>query len=455
MQELTKGAGLAGKLEVSPVLINHPSAYKETEAWLTISFAIAPSKLSVIVIYDSLEDANHTIERCTLCFRPSRNKQNETKTSPAVSNNLFVRQQNPFNVKMQYVLYANRLNMSFDETSVENSLINDNCPMPKYIKIVRGNEMEFSNENDFMPTTDPSDAMLLKYAESNELLPMAGKLIKTVVRRDKTRKKVSIRARYESMDHIEMIFVSKLCKTTHYDQVVRLSAQLRTSLRLEKDLWKFRQNEIVKYMISLKTQNVTYKIETRHPSHVWLHLEVPRMGNIEEVRQQIDTLLQFRLYKSADIELLFTHYGLKKLSALDATPGYLNFNVPTKMIRIYGKQSEREIIAEKLNKLIEDLRRLRIDVPFIIRKASLNMVAKSLGKFQNPELHDELRLFYNRLYATGTVWGIEFLKDDLSDHVIEPKEEINTEDCGVCFSPLENSICLQVSVFESFLFFFL
>jgi hypothetical protein len=120
------------------------------------------------------------------------------------------------------------------------------------------------------------------------------------------------------------------------------------------------------------------------------------------------------------------------------------FNAATKAIRIYGSETERQEISQKLDNLVETLKLLRIDVPLIVRKTSLNVVGKNLAKYRNPGLRDELRLLYNRLYATGTEDGIEKLKYDLKDHIIQPRGDIDIGDCGLCFSPLENPTFLQV-----------
>lgn len=395
-----------------------------------------------------MEDANHTIRQKCLNFLPSRSKtDNNSKFNPAVNFNLFVETRNPFNVKMQYVLYAGRLPIFYDETNVEQALIDYNCPLPSFIKIVRGDPMHFPNESNTEFYSDPSDEVLLKYATNKELLPFREKALQIFVRRSKAQKKVTIRARYKSMDEIEMIYVSKLCANSHYDQPVRINAQLKTSLRLDKSLWKFRQEHIEKYLASLKiTNELTYKIETKNPITIWLHLDVPRAENLEKVRKTIDDLLQFRFYKNAHIHLLFTHYGMKQLSVLDAKPGHLNFSIAAKKIRIYGNEMERKVVEDKLNQLIESLRVLLIDVPIIIRKNSLSVVERNLNNYRNPGLRDDLRLSYNRLYATGTEEGIGILKNILKDHIIEPRNELEIGDCGLCFSPIENPLSLQVSV---------
>jgi hypothetical protein len=444
LQELSAGGGLRGKLECSPALSNRPSVYKESEAWLTITFAIAESKNSSIIMYNTLEDANQTLRLGCLGFRPSKSDPHKklAKFDPTVVDGYFIKQANPFNVRITYVLYGNRLPPTFDELDVENQLNRYGCPKPTYIKIIRGNEiLRFEKQ----PTSVEEESdLILNYAKSYGLLPLSDKIIKTFVRKDPKRKTVTIRARYESMDQIEMIYVSRLCATSHISQPVRLKAQIRTSLRLEKNLWEFRQKEIQEYVTSLKTKDVFCKFETNPTTHVWLHLEVPRAENIDDIRRKIGDFLQFRFYKNNDSQLFFTHYGQKRLAAFDARPGYLHFNAAAKAIRIYGTEMERQEINHKLDNLIETLKLFCIDVPLIVRKTSLNVVGNNLSKYRNAGLIDDLRLFYNRLYATGSEKGIETLKKDLKDHIIQPRADIESGDCGLCFSPLENPTYLQV-----------
>jgi hypothetical protein len=345
---------------------------------------------------------------------------------------------------MTYVLYANRLPAMFDEVDVENELNRYGCPKPTYIKIIRGGEYKFEHPHYLPSTTTEETDLILDYAKNNELLPLSDKVMRTFVRKDSKRKTVTIRARYESMDQIEMIYISRLCASTLINQRVRLKAQIKTSLRLEKNLWEFRQKEIEEYVKNLKTKDVFCKFETRPTTHVWLHLEVPRAENIDDIRKKLDDFLQFRFYRNNEFQLFFTHHGQKQLSAFDAKPGYLHLNAATKAIRIYGTETERQEISNKLDNLVETLKLLRIDVPLIVRKTSLNVVGKNLAKYRNPGLRDELRLLYNRLYATGTEDGIEKLKYDLKDHIIQPRGDIDIGDCGLCFSPLENPTFLQV-----------
>ena len=445
VKELSAG-GLGRQLEFSPALSNRPSVYKESEAWLEISFAIAPSHKSAIIKYDKMEDANHTISSRCRGFRPSNSKPKDNIASsvyhPLVEFGLFVKQNNPFGVKIEYVLYANQLPVNFDEEDVKNELIRYGCPIPKFIKIVRGAEIKFENHHgNGINETD----LLLNYAKANELLPFPEKILQTFVRKEKAQKKVFIRARYESMDQIDMIRVSRLCKSSHQDQPVRMKAQIKVSVRLDKYLWKFRQQHIETYLESMKTKEISYKLETRPIIHIWIHLQVPGVENIDEIRKKIDDFLQFRFYKNSDVQLLFTHYGHKQLSALDVTPGYVNLNFATKTIRVYGDEAERKIVEDKLNDLVETLRNLCVDVPLILRKTSLAILEKNLSKYHNSGLRDELRLSYNRLYATGTEEGIETLKNDLRDHIIQPRDEIGRGDCGLCFSPIENPIFFQVN----------
>ncbi|XP_059353084.1 uncharacterized protein LOC130692190 [Daphnia carinata] len=440
LKELSAGGGLQAKLEFFPALSNYPSVYKESEAWLNITFAIAPSRKSAIVLYSSLEDANHTIRNSGLNFRPTKfsDTQNNALRNhcPKVDGGLFIKQANPFNVTMRYGLYANRLPANFDEVDLERHLARYGCQKPLYAKIVRG------AEGNSISTQEST--LLLNYAKSNQLFPFSEKAVTTIVRKDDKRKTISIRARYESMDQIEMIYVSQLCANLHYDQPVRMKAQIKTSVRMEKKLWEFRQQEIENYLELLKTKDVTCKLETKSEFHVWLHLEVPRAGNIDEVRKKIDDFLQFEFYKNADIELLFTHYGRKQVAAVDVRPCYLNSNFTTKAIRIYGNERERQTIKGKLDALVRNLKLLCIDVTLIVRKPSLKLVTKNLTTYRNNGLKDELRLSYNRLYATGTEEGIEMLKNVLKNHVIEPRNEIDIGECGLCFTELVNPTCLQM-----------
>lgn len=443
LKELSAGGGLRAKLDFSPALSNCPSVYKESEAWLNITFAIAPSQKSAIVLYKSMEDANHTIRNSGLSFQPTKSKdtQNNPKSYyPKVDGGLFIKQANPFNVELRYGLYANRLPAHFDEVDLERHLAGYGCQKPVYTKIIRGAEVTL--EGDSISTQESS--LLLNYAKSNQLFPFPEKAIATSIRKDATRKAVSIRARYESMDQIEMIHVSQLCAKVHLGQPVRMKAQIKTSLRLEKKLWEFRQQEIEDYLELLKTKDVACRLETKSTFHVWLHLEVPRAENIDEVRKKIDDFLQFQFYKNADIELLFTHYGRKQVAALDVRPCYLNSNFTTKAIRIYGNERERQTIKEKLDTLVRNLKLLCIDVILIVRKTSLKLVTKNLATYRNTELRDELRLLYNRLYATGTEEGIEMLKNVLKNHLIEPRNEIANGECGLCFTELVNPTCLQL-----------
>lgn len=394
-----------------------------------------------------MEDANLTIRLGCLGFRPSKSKAPNNSSSnynPTEEGGYFIKKANPFNVRMTYVLYANRLPPNFDEVNVENELNRYGCPKPIYIKIIRGVELKFENPHYLSSTTTEETDLILDYAKNNELLPLSDKVMKTFVRKDSKRKTVTIRARYESMDQIEMIYISRLCASTLISQPVRLKAQIKTSLRLEKNLWEFRQKEIEEYVKNLKTKDVFCKFETRPTTHVWLHLEVPRAENIDDIRKKLDDFLQFRFYRNSEFQLFFTHYGQKQLAAFDAKPGYLHFNAATKAIRIYATETERKEISLKLDNLVETLKLLRIDVPLIVRKTSLNVVGKNLAKYRNSGLRDELRLLYNRLYATGTEDGIEKLKYDLKDHIIQPRDDIDIGDCGLCFSPLENPTFLQV-----------
>ena len=394
-----------------------------------------------------MEDANHTINRRCLGFRPSNSKPKDNIASsayhPLVECGLFVKQNNPFGVKIEYVLYANRLPVNFDEEDVKNQLIRYGCPMPNFIKIIRGDEMKFeSHPENGINETD----LLLNYAKANELLPFPEKILKKpFVRKEKAQKRVLIRARYESMDQIDMIRVSRLCRSSHQDQPVRMKTQIKVSVRLDKQLWNFRQRHIVTYLDSMKAKEISFKLEDRPITHIWIHLQVPDVENIDEIRKKIDDFLQFRFYKNSDVQLLFTHYGHKQLSALDVTPGYVNLNFATKTIRVYGAEEERKIVEEKLNNLVETLRNLCVDIPLILHKTSLAIIEKNLGKYHNSGLRDELRLSYNRLYATGTEEGIETLKNDLRDHIIQPRDEIGRGDCGLCFSPIENPIFFQVN----------
>lgn len=436
-----------GKLEFSPALSNSPSVYKESEAWLNITFAIALSNKSAILLYNSIEDANHTICHGGLNFRPSRSNDMMHNNSslnciPKHDGRVFIKQTNPFNIKMQYAVYCDKLPASFDEVDIENHLTRYGCPKPIFMKIVRGTQISLQSSPN--STSTEESAILLNYAKSNQLLPFAEKAVMTFARRNIKQKTVIVRARYESMDQIEMIYVSQLCANSHCDQPVRLKAQIKTSLRLEKKLWEFRQREIQDYLQVLKTKDVSCKMENKSTFFVWLHLEVPRAENIHEVRKQIDDFLQFQFYKSADIELLFTHYGRKQIAALDVGPCYLNFNFATKAIRIYGHQSERQTIKEELDALVRNLKLLCVDVMLIVRKASLDLVKRNLATYGNNGLRDELRLSYTRLYATGTKEGIQMLKNVLKNHLIEPRKDIDHGDCGLCFSPLVNPTCLQV-----------
>ena len=423
------------------MLANRPSVYKESEAWLNISFAIAPSNKSVIIMYNTAEDANCTLDRGCLNFRPSTAKNG--LNNPEVHNFRFVPELKPSKLRMQYVLYANRLPIDFDESSVEAALANSECPKPPYTKIIRGQEMKFDNDSFSPLTTDQVDAVLLNYAISNELLPLADKILRVNVLKDTKRKKVVIRARYQSIDQIEMIQVSQLIRSQHYDQPVRVETLFKTSLRLEKPLWNFRRIQIENYLKTI--ENVKFKIDAnKYPAHVWIYLDVSQMETIQDIRKRIDTFLTFQLYKNGDIQLLFTHYGQKLLSSLNVKAGYLNWNSFSKSIRIYGEEAERKIIKGQLDQLVQRLRHLCIDVPLIIRKTSLMSIQKNLNTYTNIHLHDELRLSYNRLFATGTEEGIQMLKTKLGDHLIQPNNEIEIGDCGVCWTPLENPIYLQV-----------
>lgn len=305
--------------------------------------------------------------------------------------------------------------------------------------------MKFETDPVSPLSTDRIEAILLNYAKANDLLPLPDKIVRVIVSKDSKRKKVFIRARYQSIDQIEMINVSQLLRSQHYDQPVRATFQIKTSLRLEKTLWEFRRTMIESYLKTLDVDEAQFRIDAKFPTHVWLYLDVPRVEKIQEIRRQIDTFLAFQLYKNESIELLFTHYGRKLLTSLKVNGGYLNWNFATMAIRIYGDEAERKVLKGQLDNLIKRLRPLRIDVPLIIRKTSLATVKRNLESYMNNMLHDEIRLSYNRLYATGTEEGIEMLKAALKTHLIEPKDEVEVGDCGVCWSPLENPIYFQVS----------
>jgi hypothetical protein len=76
-------------------------------------------------MYNSMEDANLTIRLGCLGFRPSKSKAPHNSSSiynPTEEGGYFIKQANPFNVRMTYVLYANRLPAMFNEVDVENEL---------------------------------------------------------------------------------------------------------------------------------------------------------------------------------------------------------------------------------------------------------------------------------------------------------------------------------------------
>ena len=399
-------------------------------------------------MYQTSRDANTTLVNRPFSFMaPSRPRKmlpegNPNQNhDPLVENGLFVETPNPFNIKRSHVIYVNRLFPSLDESSIEQELMRCGCPMPFYIKINRGAEIPIPTTFETSPSTEE---LLLDYAKSNTFLPFPDKVIETYVKKDTKRKVAIIRAKYQTMDDLEMVFVTQP-NMIHLEQPVRFQAQFKISLRIEKKLWQFRETQIRTYLDGLKIQKVLFRVSTKSPANVWLFIEGPRLEILDVIRKKVDEFLQFKFYKHNNIDLLFTSYGNDQLLALDVTPGYIYFTFTAKRIRVYGEEQERNAVIAKLDGLVQKLQALVIDIPLVILKSSLAQVSRNLSTYHNAGLSGKLRLSYNRILATGTEEAIEMLKTALKDHLVPPRNEINTGDCGLCFDTLINPISLQVS----------
>ena len=375
---------------------------------------------------------------------PSRPKINHSQQDPGqnydplVQNSRFV-ETNPFNIKRNYAVYIRGLAPSLDEVDVQEELKRRGCPLPFAIKINRNAEI-------VIPKTDTQtvEEALLSYAKSRGFLPFQDKVIdKVIVKKDARCKLVNIRARYQTMDDVEMVFVTQP-NMYHLDQSVRFQAQFKISLRAEKELWQFRETQIKRYLDGMKVQRISFRINNKSPIHIWLFVEAPRLEFLDTIRKKVDEFLHFKFYKHTKLDLLFTRYGNAQLLALDVKPGFINSNFTAKRIRIYGDEQERNHVIALLDGLVQQLQALVIDVPLVIRKASLPQVSQNLATYQNAALSCELRMFYNRVMATGTEDGIEMLNDALKDHLLPPRTEINPGECGLCFDTLINPISLQV-----------
>jgi len=419
-----------------------------------VNFAIAPSKSSAIIIYNTAKEANQMLQNRPINVQlPKKNALTDLQTGqnrnkiPQINCGLYV--EPPVDTRMPYTLYTNRLPCTADEMHVEDEIVRKGYPKPPYVKIIRGDEIKIP-----MPSRDESAAWL-NYAKAKDILPISHKVIQPpTVRKDVKRKKITIHARYEAMDDIEMALVTRPNVNYHCDQFIRMEAEMKTSLRIEKELWEFRKSEIQAFFEEQKKKRVNCKIDNKWPSHTWLYIQVPRKESVDDIRKKIDDLLQFRFYKHQEIDLLFTHYGQAQMRSLKVESGYFNSHFPTKSIRIYGNEAERSFVKAQLDQLIRELEVLRVDVSFIIRKGSLSKINNLLPQLRkkNAGLRGEFRFFYNRLLATGTEEGIEELQKALKDDTIQPKNEVFPGDCGICFDELVNPVSLQVSFLYLFLY---
>ena len=447
LKELSRKDGT--KLEFTPARSNRPSAYREPEAWLNVTFALAPTQESAILFYRTAEHANSALDIRPFSFmspsrpritNPQDNHRPDPHDDPPVENDRFVVEpSNALNANRLYTVYIRRLASSIDEVDIEEELKLRECPLPFYLKIIRGDEIAIPKTH----AKDVPEEALLDYAIFKGFLPFQDKIIDTYVKKDAKRKLVTIRARYETMDDVEMVFVTQP-HMTHLDQSVRFQADFRISLRVEKALWQYRETQIQAFLDGLKVLRVTFKVSKKFPTHIWLFVEAPRLEFLDAIRKKVDEFLQCKFYKHAHLDLLFTRYGNQQLLSLNVKPGFIHLNFTSKQIRIYGDEQERDRVVRLLDRLVEKLQTIVIDASLVIRKSSLVQVEKNLPAYRNTGLKGEIRLFHTRMIVTGSAEGIGKLKIALKDHLLPPRTAINPGECGLCFDTLINPISLQV-----------
>lgn len=376
---------------------------------------------------------------------PQDNFHPDQHDDPPVENDRFVIEaSNSLNIKKAYTIFIRRLASSIDEIDIEEEFKLRECPLPFYIKILRGEEIAISKtHNQDERAHQTAEEKLLSYATSKGFLPFQDKIIETYVKKDVKRKLVTIRARYETMDDVEMVFVTQP-HMTHLDQSVRFQADFRISLRVEKALWRFRESKIQAFLGGLKVLNVMFKVSKKFPTHIWLFVEAPRLEFLDVIRKKVDEFLQCKFYKHSKLDLLFTRYGNQQLLALNVKPGFIHSNFNSKRIRIYGDEQERSHVIDLLDRLVKKLQVLVIDASLVVRKSSVVQVQRNLIAYRNAGLESEIRLLHTRIMVTGTEEGIVRLKNALKKHLLPPRTAITAGECGLCFDTLINPISLQV-----------
>ena len=261
-------------------------------------------------------------------------------------------------------------------------------------------------------------------------------------RRNDKLKRVDIWLKYRTNEDLEMALFADSGVEQMFQQPVRKEAQFKGSMRIDRELWEFRKTQVKCALGPYLQREVVISSKGKLP-HVWIRMKCARIESLQQIRQLIDKQLNVFIYKNPDRHLLFTRYGVQRLAKVERQPAYLHVDFRMRFLRIYGLEEHQQILKDRLDTLVDELKQLLVDHPLYVKRTS-NIYKNRMNI--RPDVDSGLMdvyLSHNRLLVTGTRAAVDQLKEQLTDQLVQPKGPAD-EQCGICTDALEDPLFFKL-----------